>query len=576
MSDARTRSMAPTAANPGAPLRLVVFCGGQVTSHPIPRMGEVVLGRGVEAHVVIEHETVSRKHASILLGDQLRIVDHGSFNGTKIGGQRVAPRVEVPLGLAMIAELGETMVLVQVDGRDAVTRSRDANAMRAPPPERSQPMQHLYRLVEHVAESNITVVVRGETGAGKEVIAEELHKRSPRASGPLVKLNCAALPENLLEGELFGYERGAFTGAVAAKRGLIEAAHGGTLFLDEVGELPLATQAKLLRVVESREVMRLGSLRPNTVDIRLVAATHRDLEAMVASGAFREDLYYRLNGVSLLVPPLRDRVDEIPTIANELLRHFCKESKRPTLPISDAAMAILKSRPWPGNVRELRNVIERAVVFCRTIAIAPEHLALSSSPPPRPASARPPLEDPALAATMMAPPGVPMFRSSAPPPAAPERGSAPPPAAVERGGRGVPETLFGSTLYGSAPPPVAPSSSTLYGSAPPPVAVERGGRGAPETLYGSGPPPAAPSSSTLFGSGPPPPAGSASTVPPPDNRTMFGASLPAEVDALERDRILQALERCAGNQTQAAELLGISRRTLLRRLDEYALPRPRK
>jgi DNA-binding NtrC family response regulator len=455
--------MAARPPSPSAPLRLIVFAGGEVKSHPIPRSGELVLGRGAEASVLIEHDTVSRRHASILLGaDELRIVDHGSFNGTQIGGQRLPPHVPVPLGIATIAELGGTMVVVQVEGHDTPTRSKGVSSIREPVPERSPAMQQLYRMVDAVAESNLTVLVRGETGAGKEVIAEEIHKRSARAAGPLVKLNCAALPEQLLESELFGYERGAFTGATAAKRGLVEAAEGGTLFLDEVGELTLATQAKLLRVVESREVMRLGSLRPNPVDIRLVAATHRDLEAMVATGAFREDLYYRLNGVGLQIPPLRERLGELPRIANELAARFCKESKRPLVPLSVAAMEALKAHHWPGNVRELRNVIERAIVFCKSVAITPEHLGNLGRPSARPAALARPPEDPALAATM--------FAEAASP----------------------------------------------------------------------------------------------------------AASLPAEVGALERDRILQALAQCAGNQTQAAEILGISRRTLLRRLDEYQLPRPRK
>ncbi|MDF2693940.1 MAG: Response regulator of zinc sigma-54-dependent two-component system, partial [Labilithrix sp.] len=244
MSEDRTRSVAPRAIDKSARLRLIVFCAGQVSSHPVPRTGELVIGRGEDAHVRIDHVTVSRKHATIVLGDDPAIVDHGSFNGTSIGGRKIAPNTPVLLGIATIAELGETMVVLQVEGPDTVTGSRGLSAA-APRPEVSAGMQHLYRLIDNVAQSNITVIVRGETGAGKEVVAEEIHRRSPRAPKSLVKLNCAALPEHLLESELFGYERGAFTGATSAKPGLIEAADGGTLFLDEVGELPLATQAKL-------------------------------------------------------------------------------------------------------------------------------------------------------------------------------------------------------------------------------------------------------------------------------------------------------------------------------------------
>ena len=238
MSEDRTRSVAPRALDSSARLRLIVFCGGQVSSHPVPRAGELVLGRGEDAHVRIDHVTVSRKHATIIVGEALTIVDHGSFNGTSIGGRKIAPNTPASLGIATIAELGETMVVLQVEGPDTVTGLRGLSAAAPPRTQTSAAMQHLYRLIDNVAQSNITVIVRGETGAGKEVVAEEIHRRSPRAHKSLVKLNCAALPEHLLEGELFGYERGAFTGATAAKPGLIEVADGGTLFLDEVGELP--------------------------------------------------------------------------------------------------------------------------------------------------------------------------------------------------------------------------------------------------------------------------------------------------------------------------------------------------
>ena len=510
MGDERTRSVVPRAADASKGLRLIVFVGGEVSSHALPRSGEVVIGRGEDAGVRIDHATVSRRHATLLLGDQVRVVDHGSFNGTSIGGQKVPPNTPVPVGLSTIVELGETMIVVQVEGAAPVTASRSLGQSQAPRADISPGMQHLYRLVDNVAQSNITVIVRGETGVGKEVVSEEIHKRSARANGPLVKLNCAALPEQLLEGELFGYERGAFTGATQAKAGLIESADGGTLFLDEIGEMPLATQAKLLRVVESREVMRLGSLRPKTVDVRFVAATHRDLEEMVARGQLRQDLYYRLAGVSLVVPPLRERVEEIPKLATDFVGRFCAEARRPAIPISGYAMTVLKSYAWPGNVRELRNVIERAVVFCKGTAIAPEHLGLPldrlSRPPGRLSAPMPP-----------------------PIPAAPD----PPPAP-----------------HGHAMSPLPYGGATAFGAT---------GIGLPETV----------------------PPGMRQTAPMPApahaSTLAFGSSsLPDEMEALERQRILDALAKCGGNQTQAAELLGISRRTLLRRLDDYAVPRPRK
>ncbi len=537
MHQDRTRSVVPRVADPSAGLRLIVFCGGEVSSHVLPRSGEVVIGRGENANVRVDHVTVSRRHATLLLGeDGVRIVDHGSFNGTTIGGKKIAPNVPVPLGLATIAELGETMVVVQVDGGAGIRASR-MPVSSAPRSQRSAAMEHLYRLVESVAQSDITVLLRGETGAGKEVVAEQVHARSPRAGKPLVKLNCAALPEHLLEGELFGYEKGAFTGAAQAKPGLVEAAEGGTLFLDEIGELPLATQAKLLRVVESREVLRLGSLKPRSVDLRIVAATHRDLEDMVARGTFRQDLYYRICGVILTIPPLRERVEEIPTLANELVARACREARRPVLPISDAAMSVLLAYSWPGNVRELRNVLDRAVVFCRGIVIAPEHLGLAGE-------------------RMTQPPAAPMPAYGMAPPPQPFGGQPPypPPAAY-------PAPPPGSGGFPTAAPYPPPQGHSSY---PPP----------PPQGHGSYPPPAPHGQ----GSYPPPPP--AFAQPPGASTVAFGSNAPGplheEVDALERERIMDALARCGGNQTQAAEMLGISRRTLLRRLDAYAVPRPRK
>lgn len=529
MSEDRTRSVVPRVANASAGLRLIVFCGGEVKSHPLPRAGQIVLGRGEDAHVRIDHVTVSRRHATLVLGDEVHLIDHGSFNGTSIGGKKVTPNVPIPLGLATIAELGETMVVVQVASEAVITGSRVPSQNQAPRSDLSPAMQTLLRLVDNVAQSNITVIVRGETGAGKEVVGEEIHKRSNRAQGPLVKLNCAALPEQLLESELFGYERGAFTGATQAKPGLIEAADGGTLFLDEVGEVPLATQAKLLRVVETREVMRLGSLRPKQVDVRFLAATHRDLEEMVAAGSFRQDLYYRLNGVSVFVPPLRERVEEVPKLANEFVARFCRESKRPTVPISDAAMGVLKAYAWPGNVRELRNVIERAVVFCRSVAIAPEHLGL-------------PLD------RLSRPPGAFAAHEAGRAPSSPGHAAAHPPGAPmpNHANPAFAATAFGATALGA--PPAAPGAPSPFGA----------------TMMA---PPGAPGPTQPVPARPQAPGG---------GTVAFGSSLPDEMEALERERILKALADCGGNQTQAAEMLGISRRTLLRRLDEYAVPRPRK
>jgi two-component system, NtrC family, response regulator AtoC len=214
----------------------------------------------------------------------------------------------------------------------------------------------------------------GETGTGKEVLAEVIHRASPRASKPLVRLNCAAMPEALLESELFGHEKGAFTGANATKPGLLETADGGTVFLDEIGELTAATQAKLLRVLEAREVQRVGALKPRPIDVRFLAATNRDLEAEVTRGRFRADLYYRLNGVSIMIPPLRDRVAEIEPFARRFIADAAARMKRTPPSLDGDALALLRSHQWPGNIRELKNAIERAVLLQTAGTITAAHL----------------------------------------------------------------------------------------------------------------------------------------------------------------------------------------------------------
>ncbi len=234
-------------------------------------------------------------------------------------------------------------------------------------------MQRLHALVQRISSSNINVLILGETGVGKEVIAEAVHRQSPRSEKPLLRLNCAALSESLLESELFGHEKGAFTGAVATKPGLLETADGGTVFLDEVGELPLALQAKLLRVLDSRQVLRVGGLKSRTIDVRFVAATNRNLEVEVARNAFRQDLFFRLNGFSVLIPPLRDRVAEIAGLARLFVSETAHQMKKEPVPeIAPDALRLLEAYAWPGNIRELRNVMERATVLCTSHRITSE------------------------------------------------------------------------------------------------------------------------------------------------------------------------------------------------------------
>jgi two-component system, NtrC family, response regulator AtoC len=316
----------------------------------------------------------------------------------------------------------------------------------------SAAMRNLNALARRAAAGNSNVLIVGETGAGKEVMAETVHRASPRAAKPFLALNCAALTESLVESELFGYERGAFTGATQVKIGLVEAAAGGTVFLDEIGEMPLPTQAKLLRLLETRQVLRVGGTQPRVIDVRFVAATNRDLEEEVAEKRFREDLYFRLNVIALEIPPLRERPEEIEPLARLFLGRLATSVGRSAPTLSSEAMALLLGYAWPGNIRELRNVVERAFVLCDGADITADHLPLDK---------------------MRRRPGVNAPNATTPSPG-------------EEGGAGT--------------------------------------RGLKE---------------------------------------------------IERQAIVDALERCHFNQTRAAELLGMPRRTFCKRLREYAIPRPR-
>jgi len=238
----------------------------------------------------------------------------------------------------------------------------------------SEPMQRVYSLVEMVADSDVTVLLTGESGTGKELISRAIHHKSPRADGPFITLNCGALPDNLFESELFGYEKGAFTGAMATKMGRFELADGGTLLLDEVGELSLKSQVDFLRVLETKEFRRLGGTKLITVDVRIIAATNRNLEEAVKQGDFREDLYYRLNVVPIRLPPLRDRADDVPLLVDRFLAECSAQHHREPKDVSREAMRLLRLYGWPGNIRQLRNLMERLVVTVKDAMIQPEHL----------------------------------------------------------------------------------------------------------------------------------------------------------------------------------------------------------
>ncbi len=271
------------------------------------------------------------------------------------------------------------------------TRARDVASRETRRPSApvvvSAAMRKVYSLIDEVAPTPTSILILGETGVGKDVLARSIHQKSDRVAAPLVGLNCAALPESLLESELFGYERGAFTGAVTSKQGLLESAEGGTVFLDEVGEMPLATQAKLLRVLEERKVMRLGGLKPKTVNFRLLSATNRNLQGEISAGRFRADLFYRINGLAVTIPPLRERRDEIIPLAM-LFAEKAAVTLGKNVPLFSAdVLECLERYMWPGNIRELKSVVERAVLLSRAGTVMVEHLpeevvALAVSRPP--------------------------------------------------------------------------------------------------------------------------------------------------------------------------------------------------
>jgi transcriptional regulator with GAF, ATPase, and Fis domain len=611
---------------------LLVVADGKFATHPLPDHGKVVIGRSQSSDVRIDDPSISRHHAALHIGDEIRVEDLGSANGTRLRDARLVSQspvdsletvelmdrrldagrpVEVSPG--DVIQLGSTTVVVQhgaagqrprrlwahgyFEGRleeecargersrssfavarihveasaprraveevlAAATRSVDTVAAYGPgeyellivdadgptasevhqrivtqlagfgieprvgmahfPQDGRSPesllakacarvrgpaeageaplgpvvvldpaMQRLHSLAERIADSTISVLLLGETGVGKDVLAETIHRRSPRAGKPFLRLNCAALSETLLESELFGHERGAFTGAVQAKPGLIETANGGTVFLDEIGELPGAIQAKLLRVLEDAAVLRVGGVKPRPINVRFMAATNRDLEHEVSAGAFREDLFFRISGVSLIIPPLRERAVEIEPMTRAFISLVARKTGRFEEPELGAdALAMILQYAWPGNIRELRNVVERAMLLCGRGPITAEHLPVEK-----------------MGATL---PARPVRRFSHPPPR---------PAWGNQG------------AWGALP-------------AEPALTV------------------------------PPPRSGEPITGRPPPGDVAGHLGAPS--DEPERDRILRALEACAGNQTQAAKLLGISRRTLVTRLEQYRLPRPRK
>ena len=446
------------------PRRLLVGKGSDVETHQLPEHGVITVGRSADAGICVQDSAVSRIHLRLHLGSTIRVEDVGSANGTLVGGSRLPPGELRVLPPGQVVEIGSSWMTI---ANSALQSSDSSHSPRLPSDSTDQAeprprkpalvvqdakMQALHQLVERVAVSDISVLLRGETGVGKEVFARRLHDLSPRAAQPFIGINCAALSETLLESEVFGHERGAFTGAVQSKPGLFEMADRGTVLLDEIGEVPPAIQVKLLRVLEERQVMRLGGTKARPFDVRILSATNRDLEQAIDVGSFRRDLYFRLNGITLEIPPLRERTAELEPMARRFVADAASRmgAKGPPEIRADAWERLLSYR-WPGNIRQLRNVMERAVVLAD--------------------------DGPITAAALQV------------------------------------ETYVGPT-------------NGTPGRTPPPAPASRSPRERP--------------------------------------------------NGDERSRILEALERCAGNQTRAAELLGISRRTLVSRLAQYDLPRPRK
>jgi DNA-binding NtrC family response regulator len=356
----------------------MVFWEGGSQAHELRREGRVELGRADECDVCIPHESVSRRHALLSWKEGMwAIEDLGSSNGTVVGGVRVTKGVPHAIEPGAVVSLGEARLVLDLRGGASRPAHGGVDLAEAP-------MERVLRLVDMVADSLLPVLLLGETGVGKGRLAMEIHARSSRAAAPFVRLNCAAVPEPLLESELFGHERGAFTGAVRTKVGILESADKGTVFLDEIGEIPRSTQAKLLHALEHGEIVRVGSVTPRLIDVRFLSATNRDLESLVADDHFRRDLYYRLAGVPVRIPALRERRDEIPAMARAFLAEACEQAKRPVPQLSSEALAALLQHPWTGNIRELRNVVMRSALLCGGPVVRAEHLMLDASEPSAP------------------------------------------------------------------------------------------------------------------------------------------------------------------------------------------------
>jgi DNA-binding NtrC family response regulator len=353
---------------------VAVLEGAASATVPLAPGAPVTVGRSRSCTIHVDDRAVSRLQATLSWdgAEGIWVEDHGSKNGTFVGAARVEGKARVPPGQPLRIGPASLVVVLPRGG---------AGRAGAPSPGRAfvaedAAMEAVVQVLGRAAQRDATVLLLGETGVGKEVMARWVHEASPRRAGAFVPLNCGSVPEALAESTLFGHERGAFTGATGTHRGVFEQAHRGTLFLDEVGELSPASQARLLRALEERCVRRVGATSAVPVDVRLVAATHRDLPREVEAGRFREDLMYRLDVVRVKVPPLRERPDDVLPLAERFLRELAPGDE---LTFSRAAVEALRSARWPGNVRQLRNAIQRAVALATPPSIEPEHLALEGA-----------------------------------------------------------------------------------------------------------------------------------------------------------------------------------------------------
>jgi two-component system, NtrC family, response regulator GlrR len=357
VANAATRPLAMTSrARHVAQFSIEVVSGPDAGQRAVSDGIELAIGTNPGNHLVLTDGAVSRHHCQIVVEDRgFLLRDLGSTNGTELGSYRILAAYLAP---GATIRVGQSTLQFELTATDVVEPLADATAFGGVIG-RSPAMRRLFFVLERAIATDVAILLEGETGTGKSILAEAMHEAGPRAKRPFVVVDCGAISASLIESELFGHERGAFTGAVEAKQGMFEAANGGTILLDEIGELPLDLQPKLLRVLESRTVTRIGMTRPTKLDLRIIAATNRDLRTEVNANRFRADLFYRISTLRVRVPPLRERPEDIPQLAEAIYREIVGSGAAPPVGL----LAPVARHTWPGNVRELRNFIERSVVL---------------------------------------------------------------------------------------------------------------------------------------------------------------------------------------------------------------------